>query len=116
MIQEKNFVFSFLFYSSVDELCEVEQKLVQLAIAEAESAYAPYSGFQVGAAAVISDKSFVGASNMENAAYPQCLCAEQVLCSSVKAQFNDQTIEKLAVFSPDWLEHIPLRICCILHI
>ena len=39
-------------------------------------AYAPYSGFKVGAA-IISTKSglFVGA-NVENAAYPEGICAE----------------------------------------
>ncbi len=95
----------------MDELPDQEQDLIRRAVAEAENAYAPYSEFRVGAAAILPDQTIVGASNMENVAYPQCLCAEQVLCATVKAHFNDQPIKKMAVYSPNWKEQFPLSPC-----
>ena len=40
------------------------------------NAYAPYSGFHVGAVILADDGAFYVGSNVENAAYPQSQCAE----------------------------------------
>lgn len=52
--------------------------LVELARAARGRAYAPYSGFAVGAVALAADgRTFVGA-NVENAAWSPSICAERV--------------------------------------
>ncbi|MBH5336550.1 cytidine deaminase [Streptomyces pactum] len=48
-------------------------------------AYAPYSGFPVGAAALVDDGRTVTGCNVENAAYGVALCAECGLVSELFA-------------------------------
>ena len=55
------------------------------AVAVAERAYAPYSGFPVGAAAKVDDGRVVVGCNVENAAYCVVLCAECGVVSQLYA-------------------------------
>ena len=59
------------------------EKLTAEAVAVAERAYAPYSGFPVGAAAMVDDGRLVVGCNVENAAYGVVLCAECGLVSQL---------------------------------
>ena len=55
------------------------------AVETAWQAYCPYSGLQVGAAALVDDGRVVVGCNVENAAYGATLCAECGLVSSLHA-------------------------------
>ena len=59
--------------------------LTAAAVAVAARAYAPYSGFRVGAAALVDDGRVVVGCNVENAAYGVALCAECGLVSALHA-------------------------------
>jgi cytidine deaminase len=55
------------------------------AVAVAEHAYAPYSNFPVGAAALVDDGRVIVGCNVENAAYGVVLCAECGVVSQLHA-------------------------------
>lgn len=66
-------------YESAAELtATAEQMLLERATYAMSRAYAPYSGFHVGAALLLENGEVVLGNNQENMAYPSGLCAERV--------------------------------------
>ncbi len=67
------------------------------AIAAMESAYAPYSRYRVGAAALVSDGRIVTGCNVENASYGVGLCAECGLVSQLQLTGGGQLVAFVCV-------------------
>ena len=74
----------------------IEDELIKSAIRARERAYAPYSNFRVGAAILDETGSIHTGQNVENAAYPNGICAET---SAIAAMINSggNNIIKIAV-------------------
>lgn len=80
-----------------DELTELESSLRQAAIEATDRAYAPYSNFYVGAAALLENGEVITGNNQENAAYPSGLCAERVTLFYAGSKYPDVPVEILAI-------------------
>lgn len=57
---------------------EIKDKLIKSALQSRQHAYAPYSGYAVGAALLTKAGEIFTGVNVENAAYPTGTCAERV--------------------------------------
>lgn len=71
--------------------------LVDAAKAAAAHAHAPYSGFGVGAALLMSDGRVITGCNFENASYGLTLCAETVALATANAQGQLRAVREIAV-------------------
>ena len=81
-------------------LSPTEQALVQAARAVRAHAYAPYSGYAVGAAVLTDDERVFAGCNVENASYGLSLCAERVAVFSAIAA-GARRLVAAAVCTPD---------------
>jgi cytidine deaminase len=91
------FTCSFERLSSREEVSPELQGLIDASIAAMKAAYAPYSGFSVGAALLLENGVIVIGNNQENAAYPSGLCAERVAFFAAGAQYPNLRIIAAAV-------------------
>lgn len=75
------------------------QKMIKMAREAQKNAYAPYSGFQVGAAIVSQSGKFFPGANVENAAY-KGICAEGSAISAMVTA-GEEKIAAILIMGPD---------------
>ena len=88
---------AFTEYNSPDELPGEDRELLAEARRSMNRAYAPYSGFKVGAAVRMDNGIVVTGNNQENAAYPAGLCAERVAAFAASSMHPGIPIVAIAV-------------------
>ncbi len=76
------------------------ETLISCATQARENAYAPYSGFAVGAAIIDEQGGLHIGCNVENAAYPQSQCAEATAIGSMIASGGHE-ISVIVIAGPE---------------
>lgn len=85
-------------------------ELVNMARQAVKLAYAPYSKFCVGAAALGEDGEVYTGCNIENSSYGACICAERVaICKCISG--GCRTVKKIAICSTGEGQTFPCGIC-----
>jgi cytidine deaminase len=86
------------------------RRLERAAHAAAKSAYAPYSNFQVGAAVLAGSGGIYSGSNVENASYGLCNCAERTAIFTAAAT-GERKLEAIVVYTPTPTPTMPCGAC-----
>ena len=112
-MEKRHVGFDLAIYEGVQALLPADRELLLKAREATLGAYAPYSGFRVGAALLLESGEVVIGSNQENASFPSGLCAERVAVFQKGARFPEGVIEVLAVvaLSPGKDLKIPAAPC-----
>lgn len=84
-------------FANLNELPENDRNLLLEARKITAFAYAPYSGFHVGAAVLLGNGKVVTGNNQENSAFPSSLCAERVALFYANANFPDSEVKTIAI-------------------
>lgn len=87
----------FSVYDRLEELRPEDRELLLQARVSVNRAYAPYSQFKVGASARLQSGEIISGANQENAAYPMCQCAEQVVLGHCGASHPHDPILRFAI-------------------
>ncbi len=86
------------------------RRLVGAARRAARYAYAPYSGFRVGAALLDAEGRIFAGANIENASYPLGICAERTALQLWLAE-SGAAIEAVVVYSDTPAPTPPCGLC-----
>ena len=96
---EKTLAITYHHFDSLESLPKADKELVQAARKATEKAFAPYSEFRVGAAALLRSGEVVSAANCESEVFPSGLCAERVLLYNLQINHADDPIVAFAIAS-----------------
>jgi cytidine deaminase len=81
---------------TADSEAGLKAKLIRAALEARANAYAPYSGFRVGAAVLASSGRIYKGVNVENASYPCGICAERSAISHAISE-GERSIKAVAL-------------------
>ncbi len=100
-------------FEHLEDLSSDDRNLLKAAADAAKSAYAPYSGFHVGAAVLLGNGDIVTGNNQENLAYPSGLCAERVAVFSASASHPNEKMLAIAItaFTDQFVTDKPIPPC-----
>jgi len=90
-----------------------DKKLMKSAYSIANSAYSPYSKFNVGVALLLANNKVVLGKNQENASFPCGICAERVALGTAATNYPNVIIKKIVItaFSNDFKMKNPVGPC-----
>lgn len=88
----------------------LREKLIEAARAAINTAYAPYSKFQVGAAVLGESGRVYAGSNVENASFGLTICAERVAVLKAISE-GEKTIKAVAVANSAGRRAFPCGAC-----
>ncbi|SFP66371.1 cytidine deaminase [Parafilimonas terrae] len=97
MTNTKKYTFSYHEFENDSLLNAGDKLLLSKAREITAKAYAPYSDFFVGAAASLSNKKIITATNQENASFPAGICAERVLLSAITSVYGEVVVDTIAI-------------------
>lgn len=86
------------------------RKLEKSARAAAKASYSPYSRFRVGAAILAGSGKIYSGTNVENASYGLCNCAERTAVFTAIAA-GESVVKAVAVYTPTSRAHAPCGSC-----
>ncbi len=86
------------------------RKLEKAARAAAKASYSPYSKFRVGAAVLAGSGKIYSGTNIENASYGLCNCAERTAIFTAAAA-GERIVQAVAVYTPTQTATAPCGAC-----
>lgn len=98
-IEARSITINYQEAENCDNLDQAQMELLKSARKASKLAYAPYSNFFVGAAALLENGVIYQASNKENASFPAGICAERNLVNYLSDQYPNQIINAIAVIA-----------------
>lgn len=80
-----------------DELDDAAMQLAECAKEATDNSYSPYSGFRVGAAIMLDDRTIIKGANQENAAFSVTMCAERAAVFNAQSNCPQKAITDIAI-------------------
>lgn len=88
----------------------VIRRLEKAARTAADASYSPYSNFRVGAAVLAGSGKILTGTNVENASFGLCNCAERTAIFTAAAQ-GERVVRAIAVYTPTHTATSPCGAC-----